>query len=74
MEIFTVKRGKSRHFSNLNSLMFLKQKNYVNYWESILECLKNVSPENPIKILKLKIISENHGKIYEKLHVLLACL
>jgi hypothetical protein len=54
--------------------MFLKQKNYVNYWESILECLKNVSPENPIKILKLKIISENHEKIYEKLHVLLACL
>jgi hypothetical protein len=33
--------------------------------ESILECLKIVSPEIPIKILELKIISENHEKTYE---------
>jgi hypothetical protein len=52
-------------------MRFLNQKKYVNYWESILECLKNVSPEIPIKILELKIVSENHKKTYEKPHVLL---
>ncbi len=39
---------------------FRTKKNYVNYWEYILECLKNVSLGIPIKILELSIISENH--------------
>jgi hypothetical protein len=49
--------------SNLDSMMFLNQLNYGNYWKRMLEGSKNIFTEIPITLLELKIISQICGKI-----------
>jgi hypothetical protein len=47
-------------------MLFFNQIKYVDYWERMLECSKNIFTEIPITLLELKIIFQNCGKIIRK--------